>query len=141
MPGEDLGDEDVGDVLLALDDDDARVGQRRRRRLDARLGGSERFWPVTSSTGTVILPASSGSSRAVVSARTSRVDGVRGGDASGPGRGSLEGVHILVRQQLELAEDGLDDRVAVAGGQQRVHAVLEPGRQGVHAGSGTGQPL
>jgi len=26
LPGEDLGDQDVGDVLLALDDHDARVG-------------------------------------------------------------------------------------------------------------------
>jgi hypothetical protein len=39
MLGERLGNERIGDVLLAFEHDDARVGQDRRYSLDGGLGG------------------------------------------------------------------------------------------------------
>jgi hypothetical protein len=73
MLGERLGDERIGDVLLALEHDDAASGRTVATASMAGLDGSGLFSPVSSRTGTVILAAFSGSSRAVISPRISRV--------------------------------------------------------------------
>ena len=84
----------------------------------------------------MILLASSGSSRAPVSARTSRPIAWAAATRPGQDGAALPRRPLLVGHQLELREEGLDDRVAVALGHGRVHAVLESGRQAVHLGVG-----
>ena len=123
--GENRGNEDVRDVLLALEDHYTRVGQRVGHSLDLCLVGIGALFTDEKDHRHGDLRCRLWIERGLRLGAALSGDRVRGCDAPRPRGVRPEGREILLGHQLEVAEQRLHDRVAIALGQERVHALLD----------------
>ena len=118
VPGEQLGREDVGEVLLALDDAEARVGSASATVSGSSLTASGLSEPVSTRTGTRIFAACAGSKVWSKNARISRVIVCAAATRAGQ-VGCADRIDLVLGNVHDLAHERLDRRLSIPRGHEQ----------------------